>query len=242
MSLAAVIPPLPRVQVLRAGRALAKLLRDPDDLPQVFTIIESMSGTAIHRLVLGFNLGTEGRKLLKERPDLGAILADRARLRAMPEGSLGRAYLAFVEAEGISAEGIRDASQVGRQPANLNAQFGFVRDRMRDTHDLWHAVTGYKGDVLGELSLLAFGLAHNWNIAIAAIVVAGILKGYGTSDVGMIADGYLRGRKTSRWFPALAWEALLERPLEEVRRELGVSAVPAYAPVRTTELRAQGVI
>ena len=241
MSLAAAIP-LPRFQVFRAGRALAALLRDPDDLPQVFTIIESMSGTALHRLVLRFRREDEGRRLLRERPDLGALLADRARLRAMPEGSLGRAYLAFVEAEGISAEGIRDASEVGRQPTNLNAQFQFVSDRMRDTHDLWHAVTAYKGDVLGELALLAFSLGQHWNVAVAAIVVAGILKGYGTSDIGLVLDGYRRGRKATRWLPSLEWEALLERPLEEVRRELGVEAVPAYAPLRTTELRAQGVI
>lgn len=241
MSVTAGIP-LPRFQVFRAGRALAALLRDPDDLPQVFTVIHAMSGTALHRLVLGFRLKKEGRKLLEERPDLAAILADRARLRAMPEGSLGRAYLAFVEAEGISAEGIRDASEVVRDDSErLNAEFRYISDRMRDTHDLWHAVTGYKGDVLGELALLAFSCAQNWNVAVAAMVVAGILKGYGTSDVGMIVDGYRRGQN-ARWFPTLAWESLLERPLEEVRRELHVEAVPDYVPLRTTELRAQGVI
>ena len=36
-------------------------------------------------------------------------------LRALPEGSLGRAYLSFVESEGISPEGIRDASLEKRE-------------------------------------------------------------------------------------------------------------------------------
>src|SRR4051794_38172923 len=101
---------LPRFDLPRAGRALAHLLKDPDDLPQVFTLIESMSGTAPHRLLLGFKRRESGARLLRDRPDIATILSDRTALRALPDGSLGRAYLAFVESEGISAQGIRDAS------------------------------------------------------------------------------------------------------------------------------------
>lgn len=243
MSIAAVAP-LPQFQFVRAGRALAALLKDPDDLPQVFTIIESMSGTALHRLVLGFRLREGGRRLLREQPDVGAILVDRARLRAMPEGSLGRAYLAFVEQEGISAEGIRTASVQGRATnANLGSHFAFVKDRMRDTHDLWHTVTGYSGDVIGELSLLAFTLAQNWNFGVAAIVVAALFRGYASStDTNVVIDGFRRGWTAKGWLPAVEWETLLERPLAEVRAELGIEPVPEYAPVRSSDLRAQGVI
>ena len=42
--------PFPSYDLPRAGRALSALLRDPDDLPQVFTLIDSMAGTAPHRL------------------------------------------------------------------------------------------------------------------------------------------------------------------------------------------------
>src|SRR4051812_38237020 len=104
---------LPRFDLLRAGSALRSILRDPDDLPRVFTLIESLSGTAPHRLFLGFRASATGKRLLRDRPDIVPILADRAALRALPEGTLGRAYLAFVESEGISPEGIRDASYAG---------------------------------------------------------------------------------------------------------------------------------
>ena len=147
--------PLPRFDVPRAGKALAALLRDPDDLPQVFTLIDSMSGTAPARLLLGFRLSDSGKKLLRERPNIVKYTGDRAWLRAQAPGTVARAYLAFVESEGISAEGIMDASKTERSFASEEMEW--LRCRMRDTHDLWHAVTGYKGDVLGELSLLAFG-------------------------------------------------------------------------------------
>lgn len=229
---------LPRFYPLRAGRALAALLRDPDDLPRVFDLIESISGTAPHRLLHAFRRSTDGARLLRDRPDILPRLADRAALRALPDGSLGRAYLAFVESEGITPEGIKSASE-GREPRT--ADFAFLNQRMRDTHDLWHTVTGYKGDVLGEVSLLAFTLAQHWNSGVALIVAAGLLKGFGRIDTSLIREGYRRGREAA-WLPAQEWEAMLPLPLEQVRRRLKLGAPPVYTPVRTGELRANGMI
>lgn len=231
--------PLPHYDLPRAGRALGALLRDPDDLPQVFTLIESMSGTAPHRLMLGFRRTEVGRRLLRDKPDIAPTLSDRAALRALPEGSLGRAYLAFVEAEGISAEGIRDASTQGMTRERWH--FEYLHQRMRDTHDLWHAATGYQGDVLGELALLAFSLGQNWNTAIALIVVSAIVKGHAHGATAVIRDGFRRGRKAA-WLPAQDWESLLVLPLDVVRARLRLEAPAAYVPVRTSELRAEGVI
>ncbi|MGH7293725.1 MAG: Coq4 family protein [Polyangiaceae bacterium] len=231
---------LPRYDFPRAGRALATLLRDPDDLPQVFTLIDSLSGTAPHRLLRGLRKTESGRRMLRDRPDIAPLLSDRERLRAMPAGSLGRAYLAFVESEWISAEGIKTASE-GRVGVSGSRDFAFIHQRMRDTHDLWHAATGYKGDVVGELSLLAFTLAQNWNTAVALLVAAAFLKGFGRTETDVIRDGYRRGKRAA-WLPATEWEELLERPLGEVRSRLGLGAPAEYTPVRTTDLKAMGLI
>ena len=233
--------PLPTFDLPRAGRALAALLRDPDDLPQVFTLIESMSGTSPHRLFLGMKWRKTGARLLRDRPDIVPLLADRDGLRAMPEGSLGRAYLSFVESEGISAQGIRDASVTGHATPRRTAALEYVHERMRDTHDVWHATTGYKGDVVGELALLAFTLGQNWNTAIAMIIVAGLLKGLGGDELRLIVTGFRRGR-AAEWFPALEWESLLPLPVDEVRRRLKVGAPPENTPLRTAQLRAEGIL
>jgi ubiquinone biosynthesis protein COQ4 len=231
--------PLPRFDLPRAGKALAALLRDPDDLPQVFTLIDSMSGTAPARLLLKFRRSESGQRLLRDRPDVVTRLADRESLRALPAGSLGRAYLAFVESEGISAEGIRDASKAER--SFTSPEIEYLRCRMRDTHDLWHAVTGYKGDLLGELSVLAFTLGQHWNSAIGAIVLAGLLKGFGRGDTRLVIKAYLRGRR-AKWLPAQEWEEMLALPVDEVRARLNVGSPPTYTPVRSAELRAAGVL
>ncbi|HEX8792888.1 MAG TPA: Coq4 family protein [Polyangiaceae bacterium] len=231
--------PLPHFDFRRAGRALAALLRDPDDLPQVFHIIESLSGTAPARLLWGFRRDANGKRLMRDKPDIVRKLADRAWLRTLPAGSLGRAYLEFVEREGISAEGIREASMAERLATAPDVEF--MRCRMRDTHDLWHTVTGYQGDVLGELSLLAFTLAQHWNSAIALIVFTGLLRGLGQGHTRVVLEGYRRGRKAA-WLPPQDWESMLALPLGDVRARLGVGAPPVYAPVRTSDLRARGVI
>ncbi len=146
-------------RALRAARILAA---DPDDLPQVFTIIESLSGNTLERIGERLQKSASGKKMLAARADIVSVLADRKALARLPEGSLGRAYLAFVERENISAEGIRDAQKKGfRQEAELlPAPLDWVHARMRDTHDLWHAAVGYSGDVLGETALLAFTFAQ----------------------------------------------------------------------------------
>ena len=105
----------------------------------------------------------------------------------------------------------------------------------------WHAATGYKGDVLGELALLAFTCAQNWNTAIAMSIVAAVFKGLGGTDAQLIVDGYRRGRAAA-WLPAQDWESLLALPVDEVRARLRLGAPAVYTPVRTAELRAEGVI
>ncbi len=125
---------LPRFDLPRAARALGALLKDPDDLPQVFTLIESVSGTAPHRLLFRLRRTESGKRLLRDKPDIMPVLADRAALRALPEGSLGRAYLAFVESEGITPEGASELARArGLKPPPA---FAFLNMRMRDTHDL----------------------------------------------------------------------------------------------------------
>jgi ubiquinone biosynthesis protein COQ4 len=228
------------VDVPRALRALRALAQDPDETSHVFTIIEALSYKAPDHLVGLFHRDGTGERLLKERPSLVSLLADRAALRRMPEGSLARAYLAFVESEGITADGLVAASETGRLlEREAGSELEFVSERMRDTHDLWHTVTGYQGDLLGETALLAFNVPQTKNPGIAAIVMLGFYKVRQLSAVGVILDGFRRGVR-AKYLAAIDWESLLPLPLDDVRRQLNLEAPPVYQAVRSDELRAQG--
>jgi ubiquinone biosynthesis protein COQ4 len=227
----------------RALRAARKLAADPDDLPQVFTIIEALSGRTLERIARRIAQMEVGRRMIAARPDIVEHLADRGALARMPEGSLGRAYLAFVERENISAQGIQDAGVKGMtNEAPMPAPLDWVHARMRDTHDLWHAATGYSGDVLGETALLAFIFAQTHNPAIGLILAIGLSKTVGAPNGGAaarrtIVDGFLRGRRAA-WLPAQEWESLLALPVAEVRRRLHLDAPPVYTEIRSAEIKA----
>jgi ubiquinone biosynthesis protein COQ4 len=224
----------------RAWRSLQRLLRDPDDLPEVFTLIQSLSGLAPLRMRRRLRRSEAGARLLRARPDIVPLLSDREALRRLPEGSLGRAYLAFVESEGISAAGIQEANERGRVDGFApSPELQWLHGRMRDTHDLWHAVTGYQGDVLGEAALLAFLFAQTWNLGVGLIVAAALVKSAPEPEAQRtIVAGFRRGLRAA-WLPAVEWEALLARPVDEVRATLGVDAPPRYQPLRSAELKAR---
>jgi ubiquinone biosynthesis protein COQ4 len=232
--------PSPRFQPRRAWRALSALIADPDDTAQVFTIIESLSGRAPLRVMERFQRDPAGRRLLASRAQILPLLRDRAALERMPAGSLAHAYLSFLDREGITPDGLVTASEDGATGAfALGSDFEYVSDRLRDTHDLWHAATGYQGDVVGETALLAFSLAQTKNPGVALIVATALLRGHDAELTKLVTDAFRDGRRAV-WLPSVEWEALLPLPLAEVRRRLRVSPAPAYEPVRTAELRATG--
>lgn len=223
---------------LTALRALAALAQDPDDLPKVFTIIDSLPGRSFIRMMERFRATDVGRRLLATKPDLGKRLSDRAALHALPPGTLGRVYAELMDRQGITPQGIVDASVEGRTPRERTPDEQFLADRMRDTHDLWHAVTGYGMDLLGEASLLAFIYTQTKSPGIALVALFGALKA-DASERRLMVEGYRRGQRAA-WLPAVAWEELLDRPISEVRELLRVGPPPVYEPVTTAVLRERG--
>lgn len=218
---------------LLALRALRRLIADPERTEDVFVIIEHLAGDALARGYARF-AKVPGRLALLDHSLLEA-LNDRDALRALPAESLGRAYLAFVETEQLSADGLVEASE-GSERIDHDGMRRYG-DRTRDMHDLWHVVTGYGRDTFGEACLLAFTQAQAENLGIAVIAVVGTLKiAKESGRVGVLRaawQGYRAGRRAS-WLPAEHWEALLREPLTDVRTRLKVAP-----PTRYLELRAQ---
>ena len=226
-----------RNRPLVALRALRELVRDPDDLPKVFTIIDALPGRSLERILGRTRKSETGRRLLATRPDLGARLSDRAALAALPAGTLGRTYFELTEKAKISAQGIVDASMAGGHdmPEPTDPDVAWVGNRLRDSHDLWHVVTGYQTDVIGELALLAFTFAQAPHLGIGMIVGFGYLQQFPQVNEH-IRRGFRRGRRAA-WLPAVEWETLFDQPLDTVRVQLGIDEIPVYEPIPSSALR-----
>ncbi len=227
--------PRPRnpIRLGDAWRALRQLISNPDGTDQVFIIIDALSGNSGERQFHRFAATPVGRRVLDEKREILDVLRDRDSLDALPAGSLGKTYAKFMTDEQINADGLVEASQEVGPAMRENEDRSRFGIRTRDSHDLWHCITGYSRDLVGEASLLAFTFAQTRNPGIGAIVAmafikAGALPGARKS----IIRGYRRGRRAS-WLPAADWEALLARPLEDVRAELEISPLPAYTQFRS---------
>lgn len=224
------------MQPLVAWRAFQRLMDDPEDTAQVFRILRALSGNAVQRGYARFRRTSLGAQVLAERRDVLPLLEDRDGLGALPADSLGRAYLRFMETETLTPGGLVAASVEGEGDEYTDEGFALYGRRLRDTHDLWHVATGYGRDGFGELCLLAFSYAQTWNFGLAFIVLLGTRRvARAHRDVPAwraVWQAYRAGRRAG-WLPAADWEALLGRPLVEVRRELGLDAPSVYVQART---------
>jgi ubiquinone biosynthesis protein COQ4 len=229
-----------RLRPVQAASAMRRLLQDPNDTRQVFRLLSALSPRLPGGLRRRFLASAAGARLLERRPDLRARLRDRTALAALPERSLGREYLRFMDATRITADGLVDASEAD-DPHTGDEIDRFIGDRLRDAHDLWHAVTGYGGDLTGEAALLAFTLAQTRAPGIAVLVAIGYAIARDPDVRRLIVDAFARGIR-SAWLPAVDWEALLAEDVDVVRARLRVGPPPAYEPFFATELPEGGLL
>ncbi|MEL7445277.1 MAG: Coq4 family protein, partial [Pseudomonadota bacterium] len=147
--------PAPRYSLPKAIGHFRNLIRDKEDTSEVFKIFESLPPKNYIGRVRDFTLTKQGEALRASEPNLPDILDDHATLRKTPKGSLAHAYCDFMESEGLTAAGlVAEFDALGRPKYNDLTQW--FLERSRDTHDLFHVLTGYGRDALGEQCVLLF--------------------------------------------------------------------------------------
>jgi len=213
-----------RLHPLRAMRAIRVLIAT-GDTRQIFVILRAMRGNSVNRNFRRFAQSPAGQKVLEERRDIYPVLTDRDGLRALPAGSLGRAYLAFMEAEDLSAQALVQASESWeRDPVPPDIEL--FRTRMRELHDVTHIVTGYGRDPLGELCLLTHTYRQQGNLG-RVMIVAMAWSRLPKPARAAVFEAWRNG-KSCGWLAGQDWEALLAHPLDEVRRALSVKLPLRY--------------
>ena len=221
-----------RREPLKAILALRALMRNKEDTSQVFKIMQALAGDSMQKQFLKFKDTATAQKVLNADHELLDVLKDRERLATLPEGSLGRAYLQFVVSENISAEGLSEADQTrDERDQNIDPDQSLYGRRLREMHDLWHVVTGYGRDALGEASVVAFSYPQTTSLGFAAIAIIGALKITsefpGQGVIGTVWQAYRAGKRAA-WLPGQDWEVLLTQPLDQVRRDLNIGEPTKY--------------
>ena len=219
-------PPRKRAELRRAWTALRELVAEPTRTETVFELFTALGGDDGEGWFRGFLAHPEGRRLMASGRCLADELSDRAALAALPEGSLGRAYLAHLERWGLDPLGVVEAQRRHRARSGVqpDAWREWYFDRLELGHDLWHTLTGYGADEAGEAAVLAFSQAQMPQRGMVVLVLTAAV--IGPKEPRLRWQRYLltawrRGRRAAR-LDVVPWEDLLARPLDEVRAELRI--------------------
>ncbi len=236
------IPPPPAPQPLRWRRALRELralLDSPDATEHAIDFMYALGSRDNERNFQRFAASARGRALLAEQPSLLAALSDRAALARMPEGSLGRAYLEYFESNGFEPGGllplqrrVQERWERDEAAPRLDPMRIWFRDRSILAHDLFHVLTGYPTDDVGEATLLAFSLAQFGGRAQALLTLGAALdcaRARGWRFLAYDFRAWQRGRRAAS-LVALPWEELLPLRLDTVRRLAGVACAEEAHP------------
>lgn len=202
----------------RALRALAKVVADPEKTDEVLVFSTYANAGSMQRLDRFFD-SPDGARLYAEHRTIDSHTVDLDALAALPEGTLGHAYARFLRSRGLTPEVFDAPPEEIHDP---RAQY--VVQRLRQSHDLWHVVTGCDTDPAGEIALQAFTFAQTRAPSTAILTLVGTLRGFQEQralprDVLSAFRAGLRAEKLAT-FP---WEDHWATPLATVRDMLGVT-------------------
>lgn len=90
---------------------------------------------------------SEGQAILRDKPRINSQTIDLNYLRKLPEGTLGHAYIFFLNKNKVSPD--------TRQPVHFvdDVELAYVMQRYREIHDLVHAMLNMPTNMMGEVAV-----------------------------------------------------------------------------------------
>ncbi|EAU30916.1 ubiquinone biosynthesis protein COQ4, mitochondrial precursor [Aspergillus terreus NIH2624] len=169
-----------------------------------------------------------GRQILRDRPRITSTTLPLPYLRSLPENSVGRTYAAWLDREGVSPDTRDEVKYIDDE------ECAYVMQRYRECHDFYHAVTGLPIFVEGELALKAFEFLNTLIPMTGLSMFAAVrLK---PAERERLFSIYLpwavRSGLGSKELICVYWEKILEKDVNELRRELGIERPPDMREIR----------
>jgi len=213
----------------RAGGALRRLYKNPNDLEAVFIIFNWLSSRSVRKQYERFRNTPVGSRIIENDESLVSVLDDVERLQSMPVGSLGNEYAKFLVESGQStSQFVGDTKRKGEKPSD--AGFNTYIKWYRDQHDLTHTVTGYERNPFSEVILLWFVQGNFANLGMSVMTIPMTITHARKKRWGVFAasfEAYMNGRK-AQWLAGMDWPALLEMPLTDVKSSMQIRTPVKY--------------
>lgn len=220
------------IRPLSALAAATKLLINQEDTQQQFRVFDSLDGPQTEKNFRRFAATEMGQRLIRDQVDLATILCDRDALRRMPEGSLGRRYIDFTDEIMVGAMDLIEAEKKANvRILNVEpARRRFISSGIQ-LHDIWHCLTGYGRDALGEACILEFtyGQLNTRGLAMFAVLLGfreRVL--WPRIPIGKCLQEAREIGRNAEWLVAQDWRELLPMQFEDVRWRMKIETPETY--------------
>jgi ubiquinone biosynthesis protein COQ4 len=173
-------------------------------------------------------LNPTGRRILRDRPRLTSTSLNIPQLRALPSNTVGYAYAAWLDREGVSPD--------TRAPVRYidDEECAYVMQRYRECHDFYHALVGLPVFREGEVALKAFEFA-NTGLPMTGLAVFSALT-LKKAEWGRFWDVYgpwaVRNGARADDVINVYWEEELESDVDALRGRLGIEKPPDLRAIR----------
>lgn len=201
---------------LKFGSAFLKIVKDPRQTEAVFDIadlgLKQKDPAHLEPMIEHAMSFPEFKKLYEEKYIAPPV--DLSKLCSMPIGTLGHEYGWHMVRQKLDPNFYRPVKPT--EPAL------YIALRARQTHDIWHVLTGYDTSVRDELALQGFTFAQVRSGVSLTLLSAGWLHYLKTNprsiyDVtNAVFEGFERGKRAA-FLLAFPWEKMWEMPLRDAQ-------------------------
>lgn len=174
-----------------------------------------------------------GRRILRDRPVINSKTLPFSRLRALPENTVGHAFVAWHDREGIEPD--------QREPVRYLAadeECAYVMQRYRECHDFYHAsLTGLPALREGEVALKAFEFANTLlpMTGLSLLAIATLKPAERRRFWSVYGPWAIRNGLRAKEIITVYWEEWLEKDVDELRAHLGIEKPPDLREWRRRE-------
>jgi ubiquinone biosynthesis protein COQ4 len=195
----------------------------PEDTAQVFKLSNAM------KAMMSDESPETIKAYLDSQPVYRQMLTDRylapkytiADLAKYEPGTLGYAYYRHMTDNKLDLDFY--------PKIEIRSDFDYIDQRITESHDIWHVLTGYDIDSIGEIGLQAFYLGQTDEDTFAMTLISATclysvlkeprLMGHLAQVIG---EGYALGRAAKSLYP-VRWEEMFGRPLAAIRAEYNIN-------------------
>ncbi|XP_065362377.1 ubiquinone biosynthesis protein COQ4 homolog, mitochondrial [Calliphora vicina] len=205
--------------LLAAGSSIAALV-DPRRHDMIACLGETTGEQALQNILHTMKSSEEGQRILQHKPRINTRTVDIEKLRHMPENSLGRAYVKFLDDNQVTPDSRMEVRFMD------DPELAYIMTRYRECHDLVHTILDMPTNMLGEVAVKWFEALNNGLPMCYGGAIFGAMR-LKAKNRKSYRNDYLpwaiKNGKHAKPLMSVFWEERWEQDIDEIRKELKIT-------------------